>query len=134
MYQTRRSEKTHDAAFIKADLGSRSYEAGKITPDQEYEPGTALARLTATGFLVRYDNAGNDGSETLAGFLVQRIRPGFPGEFEVADILARDGEVFEDRIPFPQVLDGAGVVDAAATATLRVALIAEADARGILFK
>lgn len=134
MYQTRRSEKAHDAAFIKSDLGLRSYAAGKVTADQEFEPGTALARLTATGFLVRYDNAGNDGSETFGGFLVQRIRPGFAGEFEVADMLARDGEVFEDRVPFPQVRDVNGALDAAATASLRVALIAEATALGILFK
>lgn len=134
MYQTRRSEKAHDAAFIKSDLGLRSYASGKVVPDREYEPGTAMARLTATGFLVAYDNAGTDGSETLEGFLVARIRPGFPGEFEVADLLAGDAEVFEDRIPFPQVLDGAGAVDAAATAALRVALVAEANARRILFK
>jgi len=71
--------------------------AGKITPDQDYERGTALARLTATFFLVRFENGGNDGSETFAGFLVQRIRPSFSGQFEVADLLSRDGEVFKDR-------------------------------------
>ncbi|MBI1689525.1 head decoration protein [Methylorubrum sp. DB1722] len=134
MYATRRSEKTHDAAFIKSDLGLRSYSRGKVQADQEFEPGTPMARLTATGFLVRYDNVGADGSEKLAGFLVARILPGFPGEFEVAALLSGDGEVFADRIPFPTVLDGNGAVDAAATAALKVALVAEAEALGIQFR
>ncbi|KQP33824.1 hypothetical protein ASF49_08125 [Methylobacterium sp. Leaf104] len=128
MYATRQSGRTHAAEFIKSDLGLRSYNVGKINPDRVYEPGTPVARLTATGFLVAYDNEGIDGSEVLEGFLVDRILEGFEGEFEVATILTRDGEVFADRIPYPKG------VDAAATAALKAALIAEAEARGILFR
>lgn len=134
MYATRQTEKAYNAEFIKSDLGFRSFTKGKIEADQHYEPGTPVAVLTATKKLVRYDNAGTDGSEVLHGFLVDRVRPGFQGEFEVAAVLHRDAEVFADRVPYPQVLDEDGDVDAVATAALKTALIAEAAALGILFR
>ncbi len=134
MYASRLSEPTRPSVFVKSDLGMRSYDKGKIVTDQGFEPGTPVSVLTATGMLVRYDNAGNDGSEVLKGFLCDRVLPGFEGEFDVVQILARDGEVFADRVPYPVVLANDGTVDAAATAALKTALVAEALALGILFR
>ena len=134
MFATRLVEKPRNAEFMKSDSGLRSYRKAKISPDRYYAPGTAVAQLTATGFLVPYDNVGADGSETLFGFLVDEVRPGFEGEFEYGAVLHREAEVFADRVPYPQVLANDGTVDAVATAALKVALLAEAAALEILFR
>lgn len=55
------------------------------------QPGTVLAKLTATGEYVVYDNAGTDGSETAAAILYAAVDA--TSADAKAVIIARDAEV-----------------------------------------
>lgn len=124
------SEPALDAAFIASDLGDRSYETVKLAGLVDaIEASTPLAR-DAAGHVVPA-GAGlvaQPATQTFAGFLVARVKPGFGAERVLGTNLARDAEVFEDRIAFP-----AGA-DAPATAAIREAIVEAAEARGILFR
>jgi len=128
--ETYRIEERHrDADFILTDLGDRSYETVKLTPDTRYGASTPLAR-TAAGAVVPA-GAGLiavPATQTFAGFLVAEVEAGAPGERVLGANLCRDAEVVSDRIDFPV---GA---DAAETADLFDAIAEAAAARGIIFR
>lgn len=69
-----KTEGKHTGDFLISEApGTLSRDQVTVTvPAQTtYQPGTVLAKLSATGKHVIYDNAGSDGSETAAAILYE---------------------------------------------------------------
>ncbi|GHC37497.1 MULTISPECIES: head decoration protein [Streptomyces rochei group] len=60
--------------------------------------GIPLGKITASGLYAPYNGAGTDGTENLAGFLVDSIAFG-PASTKAAGALLWFGEVFADEVP-----------------------------------
>lgn len=124
------NESFHAAEFILSDQGEYSYENEVIDASVAYKSGTPVAKLTAGGKLVAWDNDGNDGSQTLYGLLVYPSDSVGPGAVRKVSVLRRNAEVFDNngRLAYP-----AGA-DAAATAALKAACIAALAGLGIILR
>lgn len=88
--------------------GTRSRENAVVTVSGAalLRSGRVMARLTADGKYVPYDNVGTDGSEVAAGVLLTPLLDGVNGDFK-AVIHVRDCEVVSDRLDWGAV-DGTG--------------------------
>lgn len=88
--------------------GTRSRDAGVVTVsgNEVLRSGRVMAKLTATGKWVPYDNVGTDGSEVAAGVLLTPLLDGVNGDF-AATLHVRDAEVITDRLSWGAV-DGTG--------------------------
>jgi hypothetical protein len=71
-----KTEGQHTGEFIVSEApGFRSHDQVTVTvpADTTLAPGTVLARLTADGKYVPYDNDGSDGSEAAYGILYDEL-------------------------------------------------------------
>lgn len=87
--------------------GTLSRESITVTlgADESLDSGRVLAKLTATGKYVPYDNAGTDGSEVAAAVLLTPLAGSAAGGDFEATAHVRQCEVVADRL-------GWGAVDA----------------------
>ena len=70
------TEGQHTGEFIVAEPSpkiSREVVTVTVAAATKLQPGHVLARLSATGKYVEYDNAGSDGSETAAAVLYGEV-------------------------------------------------------------
>lgn len=92
------TEGQHTGEFILAEtnpLISRETVTVTVATATKLEPGHVLAKLSATGKYVEYDNAGSDGSETAAGVLYgecDNSDGGAPADF-TAVVVVREAAV-----------------------------------------
>ena len=93
------SENKHTAEFLVSEAPvTRSREQVTVTvpADTTLEAGSVLAKLSATGKYVPYDNSGSDGSEAAAGVLWEELRNATEAPVDVeATIVNADAEVRE---------------------------------------
>jgi hypothetical protein len=69
-----KTEGNHTAEFLISEAPgtlSRDQVLVTVPAHTTYQPGTVLAKLSATGKHVIYDNAGSDGSESAAAILYE---------------------------------------------------------------
>ncbi len=110
------TETQHTGEYLLSEAsGSRSREKVTVTVDTAtvLRPGMVLAKLTATGKYVPYDNAGSDGSESAAAVLYGELdnsAGGAPADF-VGVVHVRDCEVRKADLQW-----ASGLVDADKTA------------------
>lgn len=71
--------------------------------------GTVLGKITATGKLIKYNDAAADGSQAAVGVLLEGC-PGTNGDYKRAYI-ARDAEVFGAMLNGGVALDANGIAD-----------------------
>lgn len=71
--------------------------------------GTVLGKITATGKLIKYDNAASDGSQAAVGVLYNPL-PGVNGDYP-ATVFVRDCEVIGNRLNGGVALDAPGIAD-----------------------
>lgn len=93
--------------LISEAPGTLSRESITITSGQgALSAGYVVAKLSATGKYVKYDNAGSDGSETAAAILLQAV----DATSADADVVAvvRLAEVKTDALVWDSGVDGAG--------------------------
>lgn len=95
-------------------LDTSAFTEGTHYPDGYVKSGTPLARLTATGLYVPYNNAGSGGAETLAGFLFSPVKMKSGGA-DVQGALFEHGRVVESNLPI--AIDAAGKTDVAGRIT-----------------
>ena len=100
------NESFHSHEFVIATAnGDISLEQGVVTaPADGLDAGTILGQITATGVYVALDTSASDGSEAVAGIL---LNDAAEGDLQNA-ILARHAEVTEGRIIYPDGTDAAG--------------------------
>lgn len=92
------TEGKYAAEFLVSEAnGTRSRDNVTVTvaASTKLRPGHVLAKLSATGKYVEYDNAGTDGSQIAAGILLYEAdnsAVGSPADFKVA-VINQDAEV-----------------------------------------
>jgi len=91
-------------------LDGDEFTDGTKYPDGAIPSGTPLGKVTATGKYGPYDNAANDGRQTLAGLLPFARKREFAGQSIPAG-LYEHGPVVESYLPF--TVDSAGKTDVA---------------------
>lgn len=91
------TEGFHTGEFVLSDESTYSYDEVTVTQTgTALLSGTVLAKLTATGKYVAYDDVGADGSETAAGVLYTQLAAA-TGDI-LASVLVRHAEVKEDAL------------------------------------
>lgn len=71
-----KTEGRHAEEFLVSEANgtrSRDQVTATVAASTTLAPGSVLAKLTATGKYVPYDNAGSDGSETAFGVLAHEL-------------------------------------------------------------
>lgn len=111
---------TDDPSWLGSAHGTDSTETGtldvgKFTAGTHYPngfipSGTKLGKVSATGLYGPYDNAANDGRETLVGFLIAP-REVLSSTQKIAAGILTHGKVVEADLPF--TVDSAGKTDVA---------------------
>lgn len=96
------TEKNYDAEFVISTAnGTRSVREIEYTaPEDGSVAGTVMGQLTATDVYVPLDLGGADGSETVAGILLNGADEGTAANVGFVN----DGEVSQARLTYP---DGA---------------------------
>ncbi len=90
-------------------LHAAAFTAGTHYPNGYVPGGLPLGKITATGKYGPYDNAANDGRETLVGFLAAaRV---VDGQAAIVAAILTHGKVREARLPI--AVDAAGKTDVA---------------------
>lgn len=111
------TEGQHTAEFIVSEAaGTRSRDAVTVTvpANTTLSAGTVLAKLSATGKYVEYDNSGSDGSEAAAAILYAEQVNDTDADVDVtATVLNADAEVRSADLVWKT-----GLVDADKTAGL----------------
>jgi len=92
-----KTEGRHTAEFLISEAnGTRSRDQVTVTvpASTTLKPGLVLAKLSASGKYVPYDNDGSDGSEAAAGVLYHELvnAAGAPADAE-ATVITADAEV-----------------------------------------
>jgi hypothetical protein len=105
------TEGKHTGEFILSEAnGTRSRDNVTVTvpANTTLEPGHVLAKLSATGKYVEYDNSGSDGSETAAGVLYGELvnDTGAPVDMDGV-VVNQDAEVRDDDLVWKTGLVGA---------------------------
>lgn len=117
-----KTEGKHTAEFVVSEAnGYRSRDQVTVTvpASTTLEAGFVLAKLSATGKHVPYDNSGSDGSESAAAILYGELAnaTGAPVDMQ-ATVINRDAEVREADLEWAAGLTdndkAAGLVDLAA--------------------
>jgi hypothetical protein len=114
-----KTETSHTAEFIVSEApGTRSREKVTVTVPAAttLRAGHVLAKLSATGKYVPYDNAGSDGSEAAAGILYEeRANATGGGVDTIATVIDCDAEVLTSSLQWTSGLTdndkAAGLVD-----------------------
>lgn len=92
-----KTEGMHTGEFLISEApGTRSRDKVTVTVPAHttYEPGTVLAKLSADGKYVIYDNAGTDGSESAAAILYDTVANDGDSPVDVeATVINTDAEV-----------------------------------------
>ena len=107
------TEGQHTGEFIIAEPEPKiSRKTVTVTVDAatKLEPGHVLAKLSATGKYVEYDNAGSDGSEAAAGILYgecDNSAGGAPADF-TAVVLTRLAAVRKADLQWNSGVDASG--------------------------
>lgn len=107
------TEGQHTGEFILSEAnGTRSRDSATVTvaAATKLEAGHVLAKLSADGSYVEYDNVGTDGSEEAAGILYGEL-DNSDGEAEAdftATVIARDAEVSKSDLQWNSGVDAAG--------------------------
>lgn len=94
--------------------GTRSRETETVAAEQVLEPGTVVAKVTATGQIVQIDHTGDDGSEDAYGISYGRYETG-EGETRPGVFHVRDCEVRASGLVWPEDITS-GAKDAAIAA------------------
>lgn len=68
-------------------------------PDGYIVSGIPLGQITATGLYAPYNSAGADGTEVLAGFLLDSVAVPHDGATDVVGALLDHGRVVVDKLP-----------------------------------
>lgn len=117
--------------LVREANGYRSREvvilASNGTTAQTLLAGTVLAKVTATGKYVPYDNVGADGTEVAAGILFDNVIVPATGDIR-ATATVRDAEVNAAELVYDASLSGGTLTTAQAAAAT------DLDARGIAFR
>lgn len=92
---------------------SRDVETVLIASLAKYPSGTVMGRVTASGKLIKYDNAASDGSQAAVGILWNPLMDGVNGDYK-AVVIKRDAEVFGAMLNNGAGVDAAGKTDLAA--------------------
>lgn len=102
------TEGQHTGEFILSEAnGHRSRENKTVTvaANTTLEAGHVLAKLTATGKYVPYDNSGGDGSESAAGVLYGKLVNDTAAPVDMDGVvLVRDCEVRTDDLQYESAL------------------------------
>lgn len=92
-----KTEGMHTGEFLISEApGTRSRDKVTVTVPAHttYQPGTVLAKLSADGKHVIYDNAGSDGSESAAAILYDTVANDGDSPVDVeATVINTDAEV-----------------------------------------
>lgn len=103
------NEGQHTGEFILSEAnGNRSRDNVTVTvpSNTTLEPGHVLAKLSATGKYVEYDNSGSDGSEAAAGVLYGKLvnDTGAPVDMDGV-VVNQDAEVRSDDLQWKSGLN-----------------------------
>lgn len=107
------TERQHTGEFILAEpeqLISRENATVTVAAATRLQPGHVLAKLSATGKYVPYDNSGTDGSEGAAGILygeVDNLEGDAPADF-TAVVIARLAVVRKTDLQWESGVDADG--------------------------
>lgn len=124
------TEGQHTGEFIIAEPEpkiSRKTVTVTVAAATKLEPGHVLAKLSATGKYVEYDNAGSDGSEAAAGILYgecDNSAGGAPADF-TGVVLTRLAAVRKADLQWNSGVDASGKT--AAYADLEAVMITALD-------
>lgn len=114
-----KTESSHTAEFLVSEApGTRSRDQVTVTvpANTTLRAGHVLAKLTATGKYVPYDNAGADGSESAAGVLYEELINGTGGGVDMLGVVVNtDAEIRTSSLQWTSGLTdndkAAGLVD-----------------------
>jgi hypothetical protein len=94
-----------------ATLDTSAFTGGTHYPDGYFRSGTPLGKITATGKYGPYNNAASDGTETLAGFLMNDVKAPVVTTQDPVGAMFVHGGVVEANLPI--AIDSAAKVDVA---------------------
>lgn len=126
------TETAHTGGFIVCEAnGYRSRDtvtlASNGSTEIAYQAGTVLAKVTASGKYVAYDNAGSDGTEAAAAILYAEMVVPATGDLK-ATAIVRDCEVNAAELVYDASLSGGSLT------TAQTAAQADLLAQGIIFR
>lgn len=105
-------EGKRDFDFIVREAnGYRSRDTGTITApaNSDIVAGTLVGVVGGSGAFAPYDAESEDGNETIAGILMQRVRAGTTAE---RTFILRDAEVNGKMLAYPEGADAAAIATA----------------------
>ena len=121
---TSTSTQVEDRSWLASDFGTDeprniTLDVSGLTAADHYpngyvKSGMVLARLSATGLFVPYNNAGSGGAETAVGVLFSSVKIPSNGTTDVGAAMMEMGFIVEAKLPYTGVtgaIDTAGKTD-----------------------